>query len=177
LIRENLIFSTIDLTVFDRPSLEVLGIALTCDNESIAIINIYRHPNQHTPFVTFDQLFSAMLNNYSKVIFIGDFNAHHSWWGCDYEDSAGRILTHIIETHDLVTLNDRLPSIILHPKAKRSVIDLALASNRLAYQCYSCTGTDAAGSDHFTIITTIGSNFSSRNVFLYKLKISKKELT
>jgi len=121
LIRENLIFSTIDLTVFDRPSLEVLGIALTCDNESIAIINIYRHPNQHTPFVTFDQLFSAMLNNYSKVIFIGDFNAHHSWWGCDYEDSAGRILTHIIETHDLVTLNDRLPSIILHPKAKRSV--------------------------------------------------------
>jgi len=176
LIRENLIFSTIDLTAFNHPSLEVLGIVLTCDNETIAIINIYRRPN-HTPFVAFDQLFSAMLNNYSKIIFTGDFNAYHSWWGCEYEDSAGRILIHIIETHDLVNLNDKLPSIILHPNAKRSVIDLALASNRLASQCYSRTSTDAVGSDHFPIVTTIGGNFSSRNVFLYKLRISKKELT
>jgi len=88
----------------------------------------------------------------------------------------GRILAQIIDTHDLVILNDKLPTIILHPKARRSVIDLTLASNRLASQCCSRTSVDAAGSDHFLIITFIGGNFHSRNKFLYKLKIGKNEL-
>jgi len=34
-----------------------------------------------------------------------------------------------------------------------------------------------AGNDHFPIFTTIGGSFSTRNVFLYKLKINKKDLT
>jgi len=141
----------------------------------IAIVNIYRHPNQNTPFAILDQLFSS-LNKYSKVIFIGDFNAHHPWWGCEYEDSAGKILSCIIEIHNLVTLNDRLPTILLHPNAKRSIIDLTLASDDLASLCHSRTGLDTAGSNHFSIFTTIGSNFNTRNVFLYKLKINKKDL-
>jgi len=122
LVRENLAFSTLDLNAFDHSTLEALGIVLHCDNELIAIINIYRHPNQNTPFTAMDQLYSAMLNKYNKVIFTGDFNAHHSWWGCEYEDPAGRILAQIIDTHDLVILNDKLPTIILYSNARRSLI-------------------------------------------------------
>jgi len=69
---------------------QLQSITLTVDNESIAIINIYRHPNQTTPVAIFDQLIYTLLNTFSKIIFVGDFNAHHSWWGCDYEDSTGK---------------------------------------------------------------------------------------
>jgi len=44
---------------------------------------------------------------------MGDFNAHHSWWVCCYDDSFGRVLSHVIDTHRLIILNDcscRLPS-------------------------------------------------------------------
>jgi len=85
-------------------------------------------------------------------------------------------LSRIIEVHNLVTLNDRLPTILLHPNAKRSVIDLVLISEGLASQCHSRTGLDTAGSDHFPIFPTIGGSFSTKNVFLYKLKINKKDL-
>jgi len=55
-----------------------------------------------------------MLNKYNKVIFTRDFNAYHPWWGCDYEDNAGKTLSRI-DIHNLVTLNDRLSTILLHP--------------------------------------------------------------
>jgi len=122
LVRENLIFSVIDLSAFNHLSLEMLGIKLTVDNEPLVIINIYRHPNQITPFVMFNQLFSTLLNTYNKVIFVGDFNAHHPWWGCEYEDSADKSLSRIIEDHNLVTLNDRLSTILLHPNATRVLV-------------------------------------------------------
>jgi len=65
LVRENFAFFTLDLNVFDHSTLEALGIVLHCDNEFIAIINIYRHPNQYTSFTAIDQLYSAMLNKYN----------------------------------------------------------------------------------------------------------------
>jgi len=51
-----------------------------------------------------------------------------------------------------------------------------LVSEDLASQSHSRTGLDMAGSDHFPIFTTIGGNPSIKNVFLYKLKINKKDL-
>jgi len=174
LIRENIIFSVIDLSALNHPSLEMLGIMITADNVSLAIINIYRHPNQTTPFAMFDQFISTLLNSFNKIIFVGDFNAHHLWWGCEYEDSADKTLSRIIEGHNLVILNDRFPTILLRPNAKRSIIDLVLVSEGLASQSHSRTGLDTAGSDHFPIFTTIGDNPSTKNVFLYKLKINKK---
>jgi len=77
--KKNLIFSIIDLSAFSHFSLEIQGIMLTLNNESLIIVNIYRHPNRTTPFTVFDQLFSTLLNDYSKIIFTGDFNAHHPW--------------------------------------------------------------------------------------------------
>jgi len=80
-------------------------------------------------------------------------------------------------THNLVTLNDRLPTILFQPYPKRSIIDLALVLSNLASQCLSHTVQDTAGSDHFPISTSISSCFNTKNIFLYKLKISKKDLS
>jgi len=42
-----------------------------------------------------------------------------------------KTLSRIIEDHNLVTLNDRLPTILLHPNVKRLIIDLVLVSEGL----------------------------------------------
>jgi len=41
--------------------------------------------------------------------------------------------------------------------------------------CSSFTDSDNAGSDHFPIFTSIYDSFSKKNIFAYKLKISKKD--
>jgi len=81
LIRENLTFNIFDLSGYYHPSWEIQGIILPLDddNDSLVIINVYRHPNQITPFNIFNLLFTALTNNFCKVVFVGDFNAHHPW--------------------------------------------------------------------------------------------------
>jgi len=76
LVREHL-FSNIDLSDFNHPSWEIQGIILPLIEDSLAIVNIYRHPNQNTPPSTINQLLSALSKNYYKFI-VGDFKAHHS---------------------------------------------------------------------------------------------------
>jgi len=75
LVRENLIFLNIDLTVFDHPSWEIQGLSLSLIDDSIIIINIYRHPNQFTPYNVYNQLFFAISKKYRKFVMVGDFNA------------------------------------------------------------------------------------------------------
>jgi len=65
---------------------------------------------------------------------------------------------------------------LLHPSAKHSVIDLVLPSENMAMFCNLETSSDTLGSDHFPIFTSIESNFKLRSMFLYKLKVNKKDL-
>jgi len=176
LIKNNLIYSNINLTSFNHPSWEIQGITLSVANDSIAIVNVYRHPNLITPFNVYHQLFSSLLRNYSKLIVVGDFNAHHTWWGCQHNDSHGNSLSYAIDMHGLIVLNDRFSPTLLHPTALHSIIDLALSSESVATCCSSFVGHDTLGSDHFPIFTSIAGNFMKRNVFLYKLKLSRKDL-
>jgi len=176
LVRENLIFSNIDLTIFKYPSWEIQGLSLSLVDDSIAIVNIYRHPNLHTPYKVYNQLFTALSNKYRKFIIVGDFNAHHSWWGCCYDDSSGKTLSTAIDTHRLIILNDRLSPTFFHPSAKHSIIDLAISSENNAVCCSSYVHLDTFGSDHFPIFTLIEGNFRLKSMFLYKLKVSSKDL-
>jgi len=107
---------------------------------------------------------------------MGDFNAHHSWWGCNYDDTFGKTLSNVIDTHRLIILNDRTSSTLFHPTAKYSIIDLVLVSENMAAYCSSNISLDTLGSDHFPVLTTIEGNFRLKRVFLYKLNPSSKDL-
>jgi len=124
----------------------------------------------------YNQLFSALSKKYRKFVIVEDFNAHHSWWGCCYDDSFGKILSHAIDTHRLIILNDRSSPTLLYPTAKHSTTDLVLTSENIAMYCNSNVGLGTLGSDHFPIFTSIEGNFRLRSVFLYKLKASSKDL-
>jgi len=80
----------------------------------------------------------------------------------------------LIDTHNLVILNDCLLTILLPPNARRSIIDLVLVSFSLAPLCRSYT--DDTGSDHFPVFTSIGNSFCKESTFAYKLEINKKDM-
>jgi len=129
--------------------LELQGISLIHNNDPLAVINVYR--NQFTPFSILYHLLQSLYGNYKDVIITGDINAHHPWWKCDYENNTGKTISRLIDTHDLVIIN-RLPTILLPPNIRSSVINLVLISSNLAFSCHSTTDRDAGGSDHFSIL-------------------------
>ena len=45
---------------------------------------------------------------------MGDFNSHHTLWGCTDINDKGRSIEDFITGHDLVLLNDK-SSTYLHP--------------------------------------------------------------
>jgi len=149
---------------------------VTHNDAPLAIINIYRHPNRFTPFSSLNRLLHTLRCSYKDIIITGDLNAHHFWWGCDYEDSAGKTFSRLIDTHNLVIANDRLPTILLPPNSRKSVIDLVLTTPSLGTLCNSITTHDTLGSDHFPIITNISSSFTKNRNFVYKLQTTKKDL-
>jgi len=100
---------------------------------------------------------------------MGDINAHHTWWGCDFDDQVGKTLSRIIEVYELVIANDRAPTILLPPNSRRSVIDLILITSRLASKCCTFTDNDTGDSDHFPIHTLI-SGSSSKICFCIQTK-------
>jgi len=75
-----------------------------------------------------------------------------------------------------VIANDRHSTILLPPNAKRSIIDLVFISSTLVPLCTSFTESDPADSDDFPIHTFISGSFSKKNIFMYKLKICKKDI-
>jgi len=144
LISDKLIFSVIDLSPFVHSSIEIQSITLIRNNESLGIyrhsneVNIYRHSNKVIPLSILDNLLYFLFAKYKNVI-AADVNVHYSWWGCDHEDSAGKTLSRLNDIHNLIIINDRLPTILLPPNIKRSIIDLVLVSSSLAPLCYSFT--------------------------------------
>jgi len=98
LIKHNIPFNTLDLSSFFYSSVEVQGISISVDNEPLAIINIYRHPNQHTPFAFYDCYNSLTQTSLTLLSWV---NAHYTRWGCDFDDQAGKTLSRIIEIHEL----------------------------------------------------------------------------
>ncbi|KAL8625478.1 hypothetical protein ACOMHN_018623 [Nucella lapillus] len=87
-------------------------------------------------------------------VMVGDFNAHHSWWGGDgsITDAAGRQLAEKIMTSDLCLLNDgthtRVPDRADHGA---TAIDLTLVSSSLYGEAEWETSSELWGSDHLPI--------------------------
>jgi len=172
LIRENLTFNIFDLSSYYHPSWEIQGIILPLDddNDSLVIINVYRHPNQITPFNIFNLLFTALTNNFCKVVFVGDFNAHHLDWEDFLTDFQGERISQESEAYHLVIMNDGCPTFQSSPNFSTSIIDLAFASRPLAPLINFKTSPDLHDSDRYPIRISIRDTHPS--VYRFRINIT-----
>ena len=83
----------------------------------------------------------------------GDFNAHHTCWGCDITDIYGTNLLEAVNDQNLVYLNNGSPTIVpTLNTVHKSAVDLTFCSTGLAGQLVWCLLDDPSGSDHLPIL-------------------------
>ena len=90
---------------------------------------------------------------------MGDFNSHHTLWGCIHINDKGRTLEDFITKHDLILLNDK-SSTYLHPATDSySSLDLTICSPGIFPDFNWKVCGDLHGSDHFPIqVSELGSS-------------------
>jgi len=176
LIRNDYSFSIVDLRGIYHPSVEILGMFLSCSLDFLLVIfNIYRHPNLQTPFSFYRRLFSYILS-FKHVLLLGDFNAHHPAWDNGKQDRSGKFLYRNYESYNFVLLNDGSCTHVSPPGLSNSTIDLALATCGLAPLCEFSVEPETYGSDHFPINVLISETALFVRRFHYKLKLNRRQL-
>jgi len=151
LIRNDYSFSVVDFQSISHPSVEILGVSLSCSLDSpVVIFNIYRHPNLQTPFSFYRRFFSFFLS-IKYVLLLGDFNAHYPAWDNGKQNRSDELLYRSYESTNLVLLNDGSCTHISPPGLSNSTIDLSLATCGLAPLCEFFVEPDSYDSDHFPI--------------------------
>lgn len=88
----------------------------------------------------------------TPLLLVGDFNSHNELLGSDHSDQHGRIVEELLESPDLVLMNDGSPTYLNSRSKKFSYIDLSIICSRIATRFTWKALDDLHGSDHFPIL-------------------------
>jgi len=145
-----LIKTGLTYTILEKiEDIEELTIRVKLNDQHLIISNIYNPPKKRI-----DEDKYITLASRNNVIVLGDFNAHLPIFGDNTVNSEGKSMEKIIETTDLVVLNDKSGTRINH-NGNMSCIDIALASRNIALKINWNVQDDSLGSDHFPINISI----------------------
>ena len=83
---------------------------------------------------------------------MGDFNGHHTLWGCEDVNNRGQQLEDLILKNDWILFNDKSHTYFHSASGTFTSIDLTLCSPSLFLDFNWKVGHDRYGSDHFPIL-------------------------
>ncbi|KYN06782.1 hypothetical protein ALC62_02263 [Cyphomyrmex costatus] len=175
LIRNPIVFSSVDLSSMIDDSFEVLGISF--NNSRLFLLGTYRHQNVPASHASISSL-SFFLDKHDFSMMLGDFNAHHLMWGGSRTNPAAHMLSKCIDDYHLVILNPpSSPTHVSSSSSSSSTIDLAIASPRISSLCDTRILPDLFGSDHYPVEVQVNCMVRTVAVFSYKIKLSKPQWT
>lgn len=131
-----------------RTSLQAVAASIVIDRRAITICSIYLPPGVSVSRRELTQLVSELPE---PLLMLGDFNAHHSLWGCENIDVRGRVLERIIQDEQLGILNTGTRTHFTMPSGSTSALDLSLVSPQLMPLFTWHVADDPLGSDHFPV--------------------------
>ena len=129
-------------------ALQAVAARLCFMHREITICSIYCPPGAALPV---SELHLLMLELPPPVLILGDFNSHHSAWGCDSICPRGRRLASFLNDEGLCVLNTGSPTHFTMPSGRTSALDLSLASPQLSPLFTWHADKDPMGSDHFPV--------------------------
>ena len=128
-------------------TLQAVAVSISV-NKTITLCSVYLPPSSPVDIKKVEHLINQLPKPF---ILMGDFNSHHTLWGCIDTNDKGRIIEDFITDHDLVLLNDK-SSIYLHPATgSYSSLDLTICSPGIFPEFTWKVCDDLHGSDHFPI--------------------------
>ena len=104
--------------------------------EQTYYVSVYIRPSQSiSEYQTaLEGLEDAARDIQGELVIAGDFNAKAPYWGEPQSDSRGRLVTDMASGLDLVVLNQCTTTTFRRPGYRETIIDISLASQRLAAQ-------------------------------------------
>ena len=116
---------------FNEVELENLGeIEAQCISvQGVIITNVYIPPNHSIPKRYLERIFTRRNR---RSVFVGDFNAHHSFWSDAVANTNGKYLYDILDAENLAIVNTTDPTRIDISRIKYSLLDLTIVTPSLA---------------------------------------------
>lgn len=144
-----------------------------CKSLKVNIYSIYAKPNLKISTREWVRFFDSLEKPF---IVGGDFNCHHTGWGCSVTDTAGTELLSAIEDCQLNYLNDGSETLIPNPNHKnKSSIDLTICSTDLTTMCEWRTDMISLGSNHFPILVELNTGQENAINLSYPNKLNLKK--
>ena len=132
-----------------RTPLQAVAARVLFDHRVCTICSIYLPPGCALPESELSRLVAELP---SPMLILGDFNGHHTLWGCREIDVRGRVLERFILNEHLVILNTGTRTHVTMPSGSTSALDLSLLSPQLAPLFTWEVADDPMGSDHFPVL-------------------------
>ena len=120
-------------------------------HKTITLCSVYLPPRNNFNFNPKD-LQDVIAQLPSPFILMGDFNGHHTLWGCEDVNNRGQQLEDLILKNDLILFNDKSRTYFHSASGTFTSIDLTLCSPSLFLDFSWKVGHDPCGSDHFPIL-------------------------
>lgn len=132
---------------FSSPNVECLGISIQLSRVmKLQVFNIY------SPHGIVDPNWLQSLFHFATppFLFLGDFNAHHSFWGASRDTLSGNIIADWIRDNNICILNTSIPT-HFSPDRTPSLLDLSLSSPDIFGDIRISVSPDLFDSDHSPI--------------------------
>ena len=147
-VHNSLVQEPIEIT----SDIEVVGTKITLqNNKHLNLLNIYAPGSRNICRTDLENILDQVDE---PIMFLGDFNAHHTSWGNTRCDSRGNFMETFMRDRNLNLLNDGQPTHI-----SGTAIDLSIISPALNSDIYWNVIESPFNSDHFPIVIS----FSQEN--------------
>ena len=145
LVKNNFIHSQVHF----QADLQAVAVCITINNKTYTVASVYVPPSGTLNELAFDR----MIKSFSSRYLVLDFNGHSHLWGANQENERGKV-EHLIDSHNLILLNDSVHTPFDTHHQTSSLLDLSLCHPSI-YMDVACEVlSDRLGSDHHPIIIT-----------------------
>ena len=147
LVQNNFIHSQVQF----QADLQAVAVCITINNKAYTVASVYVPPNGTLNELAFDRMIKSISSRY---LILGDFNGHSYLWGANQENERGKAVEHLIDSHNLILLNDSVHTRFDTYHQASSLLDLSLYHPSI-YMDVACEVlSDRLGRDHHPIIIT-----------------------
>uniref|UniRef100_A0ABD2WQS7 Endonuclease/exonuclease/phosphatase domain-containing protein n=1 Tax=Trichogramma kaykai TaxID=54128 RepID=A0ABD2WQS7_9HYME len=138
----------------DLDSLELGAISFQTNTGEMIVVACYRSPTGNNTISLNDIGFvTGIIEKFDKFLVVGDFNAHHPFWGSRHSCASGSAIYENLDWNKFFLFNshDYTHYYFHEEQIKYSYIDLSFCSMNLAMATNWKVMDDPWGSDHFPI--------------------------
>ena len=102
--------------------------------------SVYVPPSETLNELAFDRMIKSFSSRY---LVLGDFNGHSYLWGANQENERGKAVEHLIDSHNLILLNDSVHTRFDTYHQTSSLLDLSLCHPSISGRGRRLAGFDA----------------------------------